>query len=79
MYVKASLWMFDLSFFATLEQRVVLLAVLGINTLRSEASTHFSDSESCLGCSNIVAQTKQARLVPMNISKKSLHLSGMHV
>ena len=72
MNVKASLWMVDLSFFTTLEQRVVLLAVLGIT------NTDFGDSESRLGSSSIVAQTKQARLVPMNISKKSLHLSGVH-
>ena len=56
--------MVDLSFFTTLEQRVVLLAVLGIT------NTDFSDSESRLGSSSIVAQTKQVRLVPMNISKK---------
>ena len=53
MNVKASLWMVDLSFFTTLEQRVVLLAVLGIT------NTDFGDSESRLGSSSIVAQTKQ--------------------
>ena len=55
LYVTVSLWMFDISFFTTLEQRVVLSAVLVISILRSEASTDFNDSESCLGCSNIVA------------------------